>query len=100
MDLEHWLHKIIEKKGSDLLIMVGVPAMVKVNGELSSISDQKLSPEQTEEIVTSMMSDKQKAEFSLNRELNFNYYYFVLLIFVGRIFRLNYRNRIFTILVR
>ena len=37
--------------------------------------------------------------YYLNRELNFNYYYFVLLIFVGRIFRLNYSNRIFTILV-
>lgn len=38
--------------------------------------------------------------YYLNGELNFNYYYFVLLIFVGRIFRLNFRNRIFTILVR
>lgn len=37
--------------------------------------------------------------YYLNGELNFNYYYFVLLIFVGRIFRLNYSNRIFTILV-
>lgn len=37
--------------------------------------------------------------YYLNGELNFNYYYFVLLIFVGRIFSLNYRNRIFTILL-
>ena len=38
--------------------------------------------------------------YYLNRELNFNYYYFVLLIFVGSIFILNFRNRIFTILLR
>lgn len=38
--------------------------------------------------------------YYLNRELNFNYYYFVLLIFVGSIFRLNFSNRIFTILLR
>lgn len=38
--------------------------------------------------------------YYLNSELNFNYYYFVLLIFVGRIFSLNFRNRVFTILVR
>lgn len=38
--------------------------------------------------------------YYLNRELNFNYYYFVLLIFVGRIFILNFRNRIFTMLLR
>lgn len=38
--------------------------------------------------------------YYLNRELNFNYYYFVLLVFVGRIFILNFRNSIFTILLR
>lgn len=37
--------------------------------------------------------------YYLNSELNFNYYYFVLLIFVGRIFILNFRNSIFTILL-
>lgn len=38
--------------------------------------------------------------YYLNSELNFNYYYFVLLIFVGRMFRLNFRNSIFTMLLR
>jgi len=38
--------------------------------------------------------------YYLDGELNFNYYYFVLLIFVGRMFSLNYRNSIFTILLR
>jgi NADH-ubiquinone oxidoreductase chain 5 len=37
--------------------------------------------------------------YYLNGELNFNYYYFVLLIFVGRMFGLNFRGRIFTILL-
>lgn len=38
--------------------------------------------------------------YYLRGELNFNYYYFVLLVFVGRIFSLNFRNRVFTMLVR
>lgn len=38
--------------------------------------------------------------YYLNREINFNYYYFVLLIFVGSIFILNFSNSIFTILLR
>lgn len=38
--------------------------------------------------------------YYLDSELNFNYYYFVLLIFVGRIFILNYSNRVFIILLR
>ena len=37
--------------------------------------------------------------YYLNGELNFNYYYFVLLIFVGSMFILNFRNSIFTILL-
>ena len=37
--------------------------------------------------------------YYLHGELNFNYYYFVLLIFVGRIFILNYSSRVFTILL-
>ena len=37
--------------------------------------------------------------YYLDGELNFNYYYFVLLVFVGRIFMLNYSSRIFIILL-
>nr|YP_004300496.1 NADH dehydrogenase subunit 5 [Pristionchus pacificus]ADZ52299.1 NADH dehydrogenase subunit 5 [Pristionchus pacificus] len=37
--------------------------------------------------------------YYLNSELNFNYYYFVLLIFVGSMFSLNYSNSVFTMLL-
>jgi len=37
--------------------------------------------------------------YYLSGELNFNYYYFVLLIFVGRIFRLNFSRSLFTMLI-
>nr|AJW75169.1 NADH dehydrogenase subunit 5 [Oscheius chongmingensis] len=37
--------------------------------------------------------------YYLNSELNFNYYYFVLLIFVGSMFMLNFSNSIFTMLL-
>lgn len=72
MSLEDWLNKVVEKKGSDLLIMVGVPVMMKLHGELLSVTDQKLSPEQTESIVTSMMTEKQKENFLASKELNFS----------------------------
>lgn len=72
MDLEDWLGQVSEKKGSDLLIMVGVPVMMKVNGLLVELSTEKLSPERVETIVTDMMDDKQKAEFYANKELNFS----------------------------
>lgn len=37
--------------------------------------------------------------YYLRGELNFNYYYFVLLVFVGRIFILNYSNNVFSMLL-
>nr|YP_009050226.1 NADH dehydrogenase subunit 5 [Nematodirus oiratianus]AGZ64214.1 NADH dehydrogenase subunit 5 [Nematodirus oiratianus] len=37
--------------------------------------------------------------YYLSGELNFNYYYFVLLIFVGSMFMLNYSNSVFTMML-
>ena len=37
--------------------------------------------------------------YYLQGEINFNYYYFMLLIFVGRIFILNYSNNVFNMLL-
>nr|YP_009110120.1 NADH dehydrogenase subunit 5 [Caenorhabditis tropicalis]AIW58305.1 NADH dehydrogenase subunit 5 [Caenorhabditis tropicalis] len=37
--------------------------------------------------------------YYLNSELNFNYYYFVLIVFVGSMFSLNFSNSIFTMLL-
>nr|YP_026090.1 NADH dehydrogenase subunit 5 [Steinernema carpocapsae]AAT00533.1 NADH dehydrogenase subunit 5 [Steinernema carpocapsae] len=37
--------------------------------------------------------------YYLDGELNFNYYYFVLLIFVGSMFSLNFSNSVFTMLI-
>lgn len=38
--------------------------------------------------------------YYLSGEINFNYYYFVLLIFVGSMFMLNYSSSVFTIMLR
>nr|YP_009240276.1 NADH dehydrogenase subunit 5 [Haemonchus placei]AMO01510.1 NADH dehydrogenase subunit 5 [Haemonchus placei]BAV82737.1 NADH dehydrogenase subunit 5 [Haemonchus placei] len=37
--------------------------------------------------------------YYLNNELNFNYYYFMLLIFVGSMFMLNFSNNVFAMLI-
>ena len=37
--------------------------------------------------------------YYLHNEINFNYYYFVLSIFVGSMFMLNYRRSVFTMLL-
>nr|YP_003434043.1 NADH dehydrogenase subunit 5 [Trichostrongylus axei]ACX85192.1 NADH dehydrogenase subunit 5 [Trichostrongylus axei] len=39
------------------------------------------------------------SSYYLNNELNFNYYYFMLLIFVGSMFMLNFSNNVFLMLI-
>jgi len=74
MDFEGWLTQLVERKGSDLFITVGVPPTVKVNGELVLLNDQKLTREQAESVVHSMMSAEQRDQFVKTRELNFAIY--------------------------
>lgn len=71
MDLERWLTEMVQKKASDLFIMAGVPAMMKINGEMVSLNSDKQTSVQTEAIVLSMMNEEQKNQFLKTKELNF-----------------------------
>lgn len=63
------MHK---KGGSDLFVTAGAPPSIKLNGKMTPLTDQKLSPEQSRQLVHSIMNDKQKAEYDKNWELNFS----------------------------
>lgn len=71
IDLNEWLKMMVEKKGSDLFIMVGVPATIKMHGEMVALNENKLSPEDTKEVVLSMMGEEQKKQFLIDKEMNF-----------------------------
>ena len=71
MSLDVWLKQMVEKKGSDLFIAVGVPAKMKCHGEMVNLSDEILSPESTQAIVLSLMNEEQKENFLKSKELNF-----------------------------
>ena len=65
------LRNMVQKGGSDLFITAGAAPSVKVDGEMSSLSNQKLSPQHTQVLVRSLMNDKQSAEFEATQECNF-----------------------------
>lgn len=62
---------MVEKKASDLFITVGFPPAIKVDGRVTPISPNKLTPEQTQVLVSAIMNDKQAADFERTRESNF-----------------------------
>jgi twitching motility protein PilU len=65
------LRTMVERGGSDLFITVGMPPAAKINGLVSPMTDQPLTPAHTQVLVRSMMNDKQSAEFDRSHECNF-----------------------------
>lgn len=69
----HQLLKYMHQAGaSDLFITVGFPPAVKIDGLVTPLPNaQKLMPEQTHLLTTSVMNPKQYNEFETTRECNF-----------------------------
>ncbi|ACL73990.1 PilT/PilU family type 4a pilus ATPase [Thioalkalivibrio sulfidiphilus] len=65
------LKTLLSKKGSDLFITVGAPPSIKVDGRMTPITNQPLSPAHTQVLVRSIMNDKQASEFERTQECNF-----------------------------
>jgi twitching motility protein PilU len=65
------LRLMLTKKASDMFITSGFPPAMKIDGKMTPVSSQVLSPQQTREISRSIMNDKQTAEFEATNECNF-----------------------------
>ena len=65
------LRLLVQKDGSDLFITAGAVPSMKVDGEMKQISNQALSPQHTQVLVSAIMNDKQRAEFEETQEFNF-----------------------------
>ena len=65
------LRTMVKKDGSDLFITAGAVPSIKVDGSLVPLSNQPLSPQHTQVLVSAIMNDKQRAEFEETQECNF-----------------------------
>jgi twitching motility protein PilU len=65
------LRVMVSKKASDLFITAGFPPAFKVDGKVTPISNQTLTPTHTQELARSIMNDKQAEEFEASKECNF-----------------------------
>ncbi|HSG92834.1 MAG TPA: ATPase, T2SS/T4P/T4SS family, partial [Methylotenera sp.] len=65
------LRLMLAKKASDMFITVGFPPAIKIDGKVTPVSSQPLTPQQAREISRSIMNDKQTAEFDATNECNF-----------------------------
>jgi twitching motility protein PilU len=65
------LRMMVQKDGSDLFITAGAVPSMKLDGKMTPLSNQSLSPQHTQVLVRSLMNDRQMAEFDQTRECNF-----------------------------
>ena len=65
------LKLMLTRKGSDLFITANFPPAIKVDGKVTKVSAQNLTPAHTLALVRAVMNDKQAAEFERTKECNF-----------------------------
>ena len=65
------LRGMMSQKASDLFITAGFPPAFKIDGKMTPVSSQALTPQHTQELARSIMNDRQAAEFESTHECNF-----------------------------
>lgn len=65
------LRLMLNKKASDLFITAGYPPAMKIDGKMTPVTQQILSPAHTAALAQAIMNGKQAAEFEVSKESNF-----------------------------
>ncbi len=73
MDIKELLELAVEKKASDLHLVVGVPPMLRVDGVLSPVPNEPvLAPQRVSELLTNVMTAEQLERLNVNKEIDFS----------------------------
>jgi twitching motility protein PilU len=62
---------MVAKGASDLFLTAGFPPAFKLDGRMTPVSTQSLTPMHTQELARSIMNDRQALEFERTKECNF-----------------------------
>lgn len=73
MNLDEILLFAVKKDASDVHLTVGLPPVLRIHKELVYLDSESLTPEDTAEMMYSIMTDKQKGLFQEKREHDFSY---------------------------
>lgn len=65
------LRVMLSRRASDLFITAGFPPAIKVDGKVTAVSNQTLTPQHTIELTNGIMTEKQQKEFEATQECNF-----------------------------
>jgi len=73
VDIVDLLRLAIERKASDLLVTVGLPPMIKVDGTWKATEHDTLNPTMTRRLMYSIMDEKKQRNFEERKDLDFSF---------------------------
>lgn len=71
MNIKTLLKEMMERRATDLHLTVGIPPTIRVDGDLYKMEYDPLSPQETQDLVYSLLKDEQKKRFEMEKELDF-----------------------------
>jgi twitching motility protein PilT len=73
INIDTLLRVMFEKGASDLHITVGIPPMLRIDGEMIATEFEKLRPDDCQHIIYSILTDEQKERFERENELDISF---------------------------
>lgn len=73
IDMDNLLREAVARQASDLHITVGVPPVLRINGQLTPTDYAKLTPEHTQQMLDAITNTEQRDKFEQLGELDFSY---------------------------
>lgn len=73
MDLNEILSEVLERGASDLHLTTGIPPMLRLHGSLVALDYPRLSGEDTQNLVYSILTQEQREKLERNWEFDFSY---------------------------
>jgi twitching motility protein PilT len=70
-NFKHTIAQMVQRNASDLLLKVGRPPTVRVNGELQALEMQPVKPEDLKLLAEQVMTPRQVKEFAEKKEADF-----------------------------
>ncbi len=71
--LHQLLKSMIDRGASDLHVTAGTPPQLRIDGDLTPVKADPLSPAETKELCYSILTDTQRQKFEENKELDLSF---------------------------
>jgi twitching motility protein PilT len=73
MEMIDILHMAKDAKASDVILTVGAPPALRINGNIRKTDLPNLNPKESERLIFSLIDEKQRAEYEKHHDLDVSY---------------------------